>query len=101
VARHLAVGHRVGGLLQLQDLEVVALDLVRHDEERIERALGSAGLKKKINTFKSHFATEKLRGHCMCKEMWVFPVNKWVDPKRITRKNGGTRRRRGTRGPPS
>jgi hypothetical protein len=34
----------------------------------------------------------------MCKEMLVIPVNKVVDPKRIIRKNGGLRRRRGTRG---
>jgi hypothetical protein len=34
----------------------------------------------------------------MCKEMLVIPVNKVVDPKRIFRKNGGPRRRRGTRG---
>jgi hypothetical protein len=35
----------------------------------------------------------------MCKEMPVIPVNKVVDPKRIIgKKNGGPRRRRGTRG---
>jgi hypothetical protein len=34
----------------------------------------------------------------MCKELPVIPVNKVVDPKRIIRKNGGPRRRRGTRG---
>jgi hypothetical protein len=34
----------------------------------------------------------------MSKEMLVIPVNKVVDPKRIIRKNGGLRRRRGTRG---
>jgi hypothetical protein len=34
----------------------------------------------------------------MCKEMPVIPVNKVVDPKRIIGKNGGLRRRRGTRG---
>jgi hypothetical protein len=34
----------------------------------------------------------------MCKEMPVIPVNKVVDPKRIIEKNGGQRRRRGTRG---
>jgi hypothetical protein len=34
----------------------------------------------------------------MCKEMPVIPVNWVVDPKRIIRKNGGLRRRRGTRG---
>jgi hypothetical protein len=34
----------------------------------------------------------------MCKEMPVILVNKVVDPKRIIRKNGGPRRRRGTRG---
>jgi hypothetical protein len=34
----------------------------------------------------------------MCKEMLVIPVNKVVDPKRIIRKNGEPRRRRGTRG---
>ena len=44
VTRHLAMGHRVGSLLQFQDLEVVALDLVRHDEERIQRAFGTSGL---------------------------------------------------------
>jgi hypothetical protein len=34
----------------------------------------------------------------MCREMPVIRVNKVVDPKRIFRKNGGLRRRRGTRG---
>jgi hypothetical protein len=34
----------------------------------------------------------------MCKELLVIPVNKVVDPKRRTGKNGGPRRRRGTRG---
>jgi hypothetical protein len=34
----------------------------------------------------------------MCKEMLVILVNKVVDPKRIISKNGGPRRRRGTRG---
>jgi hypothetical protein len=35
----------------------------------------------------------------MCKEMLVIQVNKVVDPKRrIIRKNGGPRRRRGIRG---
>jgi hypothetical protein len=34
----------------------------------------------------------------MCKEMLVIPANKVVDPKKIIRKNGGPRRRRGTKG---
>jgi hypothetical protein len=34
----------------------------------------------------------------MCKEMPVIPVSRVVDPKRIIRKNGGLRRRKGTRG---
>jgi hypothetical protein len=34
----------------------------------------------------------------MCKEMLVILVNMVVDKKRIIRKNGGPRRRRGTRG---
>jgi hypothetical protein len=34
----------------------------------------------------------------MFKEMPVIPVNRVVDPKRIIRKNGGPRRRRGTWG---
>jgi hypothetical protein len=34
----------------------------------------------------------------MCKEMPVILVNKVVDPKTIIGKNGGHRRRRGTRG---
>jgi hypothetical protein len=34
----------------------------------------------------------------MCKELPVIPVNKVVDQKRIIGKNGGPRRRRGTRG---
>jgi hypothetical protein len=34
----------------------------------------------------------------MCKEMPVIPVNKAVDQKRIIGKNGGLRRRKGTRG---
>jgi hypothetical protein len=35
----------------------------------------------------------------MCKEIPAIPVNRVVDPKRIIGKNGGPRRRRGTRGP--
>jgi hypothetical protein len=34
----------------------------------------------------------------MYNEMPVIPVNRVVDKKRIIRKNGGPRRRRGTRG---
>jgi hypothetical protein len=34
----------------------------------------------------------------MCKEMPVIPVNRVVEKKRIIRKNGGPRRKRGTRG---
>jgi hypothetical protein len=34
----------------------------------------------------------------MCKEMQVIPVERVVDKKRIIRKNGGPRRRRGTWG---
>jgi hypothetical protein len=34
----------------------------------------------------------------MCNEMPVIPVNRVADPKRIIRKNGGPRRRRGARG---
>jgi hypothetical protein len=34
----------------------------------------------------------------MCKEMPVIPVNRAVDNKRIIGKNGGPRRREGTRG---
>jgi hypothetical protein len=34
----------------------------------------------------------------MCKEMLVIRVNRVVNKKRIIRKNGGLRRRRGTRG---
>jgi hypothetical protein len=37
-------------------------------------------------------------GHCMCKERPVIPVNRVIGPLRIIRKNGGPRRRRGTRG---
>jgi hypothetical protein len=33
----------------------------------------------------------------MCKEMLVIPVNRVVDKKRMIGKNGGPRRRRGTR----
>jgi hypothetical protein len=39
-----------------------------------------------------------VRDHCMCKELPVISVNRAVDKKRISRKNGGLRRRRGTRG---
>jgi hypothetical protein len=39
-----------------------------------------------------------VRGHCMFKGMPVIPVNRVVDKKRIIGKNGGPRRRRGTRG---
>jgi hypothetical protein len=41
----------------------------------------------------------EVRGHCMCKEMLVIPVNRVVDPKGLIGKNGGLRRRRGIRGP--
>jgi hypothetical protein len=34
----------------------------------------------------------------MCINVLVIPVNRVVDPKRIIGKNGGQRRRRGTRG---
>jgi hypothetical protein len=34
----------------------------------------------------------------MFKEMMVIPVNRMVDPKKTIGKNGGPRRRRGTRG---
>jgi hypothetical protein len=34
----------------------------------------------------------------MCKELPVILVNRVVNPKRIIGKNGGPRRRRGTRG---
>jgi hypothetical protein len=34
----------------------------------------------------------------MCKELPVISVNRAVDKKRISGKNGGLRRRRGTRG---
>jgi hypothetical protein len=40
----------------------------------------------------------EVRGPCMCKEMPVIPVDRVVDKNRIIRKNGGPRRRRGTRG---
>jgi hypothetical protein len=35
---------------------------------------------KKTNKQRMHLI---FRGHCMCKEMPVIPVNKVVDPKRI------------------
>jgi hypothetical protein len=53
---------------------------------------------------KKHCSLRKLpsycavRGHWMCKEMPVIPVNRVVDKKRIIGKNEGQRRRRGTRG---
>jgi hypothetical protein len=34
----------------------------------------------------------------MCKQIQVIPVDSVVDKKRIKAKNGGPRRRRGTRG---
>jgi hypothetical protein len=34
----------------------------------------------------------------MCKEMPVIPFNKVVDQKEYSEKNGGPRRRKGTRG---
>jgi tetrahydromethanopterin S-methyltransferase subunit A len=40
----------------------------------------------------------EVRGHCMCKEMPVIPVDSVADKKRIIGKNGGPRRRRGIRG---
>lgn len=44
MSRHLSVGHGVRRLLELQDLEVHALALVRQNEERVQGALGPAGL---------------------------------------------------------
>jgi tetrahydromethanopterin S-methyltransferase subunit A len=40
----------------------------------------------------------EVRGHCLCKEMSVIPVNRIEEEKRIIGQNGGPRRRRGTRG---
>jgi hypothetical protein len=34
----------------------------------------------------------------MCKEMPIIPVSRVADPKRIIGKNGGPRRRKGTKG---
>jgi hypothetical protein len=42
--------------------------------------------------------TEKSRGHFMCKEMPAIQAIRVEDPKRLIGKNGGPRRRRGTRG---
>jgi hypothetical protein len=42
-------------------------------------------------------ATEKSEAIVCFKEMPVIPVNRVVDPKRITGKMGGTRRSRGMR----
>lgn len=44
VPGHLPVWHGIGGLLQLQDLEVHALALVWHDEIGVQRALRTTGL---------------------------------------------------------
>jgi hypothetical protein len=41
----------------------------------------------------------EVRGHRMCEEMPVIPVDRVVDNKRIVGKNGGPRRMRGPRGP--
>lgn len=38
------MGHSVGQLLQLEGLEVHAFALVRHDEVRVQWALGASGL---------------------------------------------------------
>jgi hypothetical protein len=40
----------------------------------------------------------EVRGHCICKLMRVILINTVVDPKRIIRKNGGPRRKEGTKG---
>ena len=48
---HLAVGHRVWGLLELENLEVVALDLVRHDEVGVEGALSLSSLLAAVVAF--------------------------------------------------
>lgn len=44
VSGHLAVGHCVRQLLQLQGLEVHALALVRHDEVGVQGTPGASGL---------------------------------------------------------
>jgi hypothetical protein len=52
-----------------------------------------------LNNALSGHATEKSEViHCMCTEMPIIPVDRAVDTKRIIGKNGGQRRRRGTRG---
>jgi hypothetical protein len=54
--------------------------------------------KKPIVLFERHcHATEKSEA-IACARMPVIPVNKVVDLKRIIQKNGGLRRKRGTRG---
>jgi hypothetical protein len=40
----------------------------------------------------------EIRGHYMCKEMPVIPVDRVVDKKGIIIKNGGPRRRTHTKG---
>jgi tetrahydromethanopterin S-methyltransferase subunit A len=53
------------------------------------------GVKFDTKQKKQLFSLRKLpcdcerRGHCMCKEMPVIPVNRVVDEKRIIGKNGG------------
>ena len=48
---HLAVGHRVWGLLELENLEIVALDFVRHDEVGVEWALSLSSLLAAVVAF--------------------------------------------------
>jgi hypothetical protein len=46
-------------------------------------------MKKTFALFEKLPCDCEVRGHCMHKEMPVFPVNTVVDKKRIIRKNGG------------
>jgi hypothetical protein len=51
-------------------------------------------MKKKMFSLRKLPFDCEVRGHCMCK---AIQVNREEDKKRITRKNGGPRRWRGTR----
>jgi hypothetical protein len=75
------------------DLEVV--DVVRTLECRLDAVVAIQPTVKMYNFIR--FYDCEVRGHCMCKEMPVIPVNGVVDKKRIIGKNrcggggGGTR----------
>jgi hypothetical protein len=67
-----------------------------HSEEEEEDYVSVT--KKKLFSLIKLPCDSEVRGHCVCKELPVIPINREVDKKRKIGNNGEPRRRRGTRG---